>query len=319
MSLLPIDSFSSLIICPRCQTYLKKSNNRYYCQNRSCIYSGELDFTVIDDCPVLVDFEQSILNRDEVLKTSGSSLVNRNNSSFKDKTKRLLFSNPIPYQKSLLFKDLLQEYSENPLILIIGGGSRGRGTEEFYDQSLIQVISFDVYQTPSTQFIADAHNIPLANETVDGVWIQNVLEHVLNPQQVVSEIYRVLKKDGIVYAETPFLQHVHEGAYDFTRFTESGHRWLFKDFELVDSGVVGGLGDQLLWTLDRLVRGIFRSVYLGKAIKLSLFWLRYLDKLIPQEYITDAATSVFFLGKKSPKSISFQDIKAHYKGADKRQ
>ena len=44
--------------------------------------------------------------------------------------------------------------------------------------------------------------------------------------------------DGVVYAETPFLQAVHEGPWDFTRFTESGHRWLFRAFERLDSGVV---------------------------------------------------------------------------------
>ena len=36
---------------------------------------------------------------------------------------------------------------------------------------------------------------------------------------------------GIVYAETPFMQQVHEGAYDFTRYTVLGHRYLFKKFK----------------------------------------------------------------------------------------
>lgn len=318
MSLISLNQISNHLVCPKCKSSLHRNGKKYSCTNSFCLYHNQESFTLIDNCPVLVDFEQSILSRDEVLNTSGSSLINRHNSSIQDKIKRLLFSNSIPYQKAILFKDLLQKGSENPLVLIIGGGLKGRGTEEFYDQPSIQVVSFDVYRTPTTQFIADAHNIPLANETVDGVWIQNVLEHVLEPWQVVSEIYRVLKKDGVVYAETPFLQHVHEGAYDFTRFTESGHRWLFKNFELVDSGVVGGLSDQLLWTLDRLVRGVFRSVALGKAVKLFLFWLRYLDKIIPQEYIIDGASSVFFLGKKSPQSISYMKIKNYYKGADKR-
>ncbi len=53
----------------------------------------------------------------------------------------------------------------------------------------------------------------------------------------MKEIHRVLKDDGIVYADTPFMQQVHEGAYDFTRFTLSGHRWLFKNFALLDSTV----------------------------------------------------------------------------------
>src|SRR5207237_664581 len=31
----------------------------------------------------------------------------------------------------------------------------------------------------------------------------------------------------LVLGDTPFMQQVHEGAYDFTRFALSGHRWLF--------------------------------------------------------------------------------------------
>ncbi len=54
---------------------------------------------------------------------------------------------------------------------------------------------------------------------------------MLEPERVVSEIARVLKPAGMVYSEIPFMQQVHEGAYDFTRFTDSGQRWLFRQFK----------------------------------------------------------------------------------------
>ena len=69
-----------------------------------------------------------------------------------------------------------------------------------------------------------------------------MLEHVLEPELVVAEIHRVLMPDGLVYAGTPFMQQVHEGPYDFMRFTESGHRWLFRRFERLASGATGGPG-----------------------------------------------------------------------------
>jgi ubiquinone/menaquinone biosynthesis C-methylase UbiE len=69
--------------------------------------------------------------------------------------------------------------------------------------------------------VADGHQLPIADGSVDGVWIQAVLEHVLDPSIVVQEIHRVLTPGGVVYAETPFMQPVHEGAYDFTRFSLS--------------------------------------------------------------------------------------------------
>ena len=53
----------------------------------------------------------------------------------------------------------------------------------------------------------------------------------------MKEIYRVLKSDGIVYIETPFMQQVHGGKYDFTRFTYLGHRRLFARFQEIESGI----------------------------------------------------------------------------------
>ena len=60
----------------------------------------------------------------------------------------------------------------------------------------------DVYATQSVDVICDAHYIPYGNGVFDGVWIQAVLEHVLEPSKVVSEIHRVLKDGGVVYADT---------------------------------------------------------------------------------------------------------------------
>src|SRR4029079_11363432 len=113
------------------------------------------------------------------------------------------------------------------------------------------------------------------------VLVQAVLEHVLDPARVVGEIHRVLRPDGLVYAETPFLQQVHAGPYDFTRYTSSGHRYLFRSFEEIAAGPVAGPGTQLLWSVDHLMRGVIRSELAGKLARALFFWLRYFDRLVP--------------------------------------
>ena len=168
-----------------------------------------------------------------------------------------------------------------------------------------------------TQFIADGHQIPLRDASVDAVVIQAVLEHVLDPWQVVTEIHRVLKKDGLVYADTPFMQQVHMGPYDFTRFTESGHRYLFRRFRLIDSGISGGSGTQLLWTIDYVGRSLFRSPRMGTLLKAAMFWLSYLDRLAPVGFQVDNASGVFFLGRRAEHEIAPKDMVAYYKGAQR--
>ena len=104
----------------------------------------------------------------------------------------------------------------------------------------------------TTSLICDAHDIPFADGCFDGVIVQAVLEHVMDPGRCVEEIHRVLGDNGLVYAETPFIQQIHMGRYDFTRYTHSGHRRLFRRFEEIASGPVGGPGMALAWAYQVL-------------------------------------------------------------------
>ncbi|MDN5914088.1 MAG: class I SAM-dependent methyltransferase [Pseudonocardia sp.] len=213
---------------------------------------------------------------------------------------------------------LLTEH-DNPTVLIVGGGSVGIGLETMYQHPDIRLLAFDIYGDDNVQFVADAHDIPLHDGSVDCVVVQAVLEHVLDPWKVVDEIHRVLKPDGLVYAETPFLQHVHEGPYDFTRFTESGHRWLFRRFSRVGSGVVTGPGVQLIWTIEGVVEGVFRSRRMATIVSVAIFWLRYLDRVIPEHYQIDGACCVYFLGRRTENPIAARDMPGHYRGAQHRK
>ena len=139
-----------------------------------------------------------------------------------------------------------------------------------------------------------------------------VLEHVLEPAEVVAEIHRVLRPDGLVYADTPFMQQVHEGPYDFTRFTESGHRWLFRRFETIESGVVAGPGVQLAWSVTYAVRGATRSRIAGALCGAVLEPVGHaLDRIVPREYAVDGASSVYFYGKRSERTLSPREIVDH--------
>jgi SAM-dependent methyltransferase len=203
----------------------------------------------------------------------------------------------------------------SPLLLVIGGGTKGNGVDAIYTDRRPRVVAFDIYRSPLTQFIADAHHIPIASGSVDAVLIQAVLEHVLDPPRVVEEIQRVLRPGGLVYAETPFLQQVHAGPYDFVRYTSSGHRYLFRAFEEISAGAVAGPGTQLLWSLDHAVRGLLRSELAGKLARGLFFWLRYVDHLVPTPFAMDNASAYFFLGRRSDRELTPDEIIEYYRGA----
>lgn len=305
---------SKLLICPVCFQKLVFEDRFIFSEDR------KIKYQYLNDKPVLIDFETSILNIEDYSKLKGVSKIERNeyNNVFKNKLKKLVA--PIHKKTKVNFGKIhsILHNLENPLVLIIGGGTIGKGSECLYNDKNLEIVSFDVYDTSNVQFLADAHNIPLESDSIDCVIIQYVLEHVIDPIQVVNEIHRVLKYNGIVYAETPFLEQVHEGPFDFTRFTESGHRFLFRDFKHIDSGVIAGVGTHLLWSIDYFMRAIFRSRRIGKFFKLILFWLQYFDNIVPKTYNIDGADSVYFFGTKSSEKFHTKQMLEYYQGNDKK-
>jgi SAM-dependent methyltransferase len=158
------------------------------------------------------------------------------------------------------------------------------------------------------------------DSTFDGVVVQAVLEHVVDPGRCVEEMCRVLKDEGLVYAETPFLQQVHGGPYDFTRFTHLGHRRLFRNFVEINSGATAGSGTALAWAyqyflLSFVTSKLARSLVKGVA-RLTSFWLRYFDYyLLGKPGTLDAALGYYFLGKKSRLPLPDREMIKFYRGA----
>ncbi|MFE7856659.1 methyltransferase domain-containing protein [Streptomyces sp. NPDC057403] len=313
MPLVDLSTIQDLLVCPRCRSPLAAGPGGFICSAPSCTYHASPAFPVVGRWPVLVDFEHSVVRRDPVLTADGG--VPAGGAQTLPAPLRRVFKPPnriAARNIDLLLRGLP---GPEPRLLVVGGATVGNGVGRVYEQSRVQVIGFDIVGSAVTQFVADAHRIPLAAASVDGVLIQAVLEHVLDPAQVVAEIHRVLTPDGLVYAETPFLQQVHAGAHDFTRFTASGHRYLFRRFEEIAAGAVAGPGTQLLWSVDHVTRGLTRSASAGRAMRGLLFWLRALDRLVPPDFAEDDASAVYFLGRRREGEMSAREIIGYYRGA----
>lgn len=269
----------------------------------------------VEGQPVLIDFSTSLFRRADF--ESFVPAVNRRRGRVFGLFKGMVTRDP-SYSRKRLEQVIcrVREKSRPARVLIVGGGKVGRGCEPFYRNPEFETVSFDVYPSENTTFVGDGHAMPFRNEVFDLVVVQTVLEHVLDPARVVSEIYRVLKVGGVVYSETPFMQQVHEGAYDFTRFTESGHRWLFRDFHCLDSGALRGCGTQLMWSINYFIAGLFRSRMIGQASKVFYFWLQYLDGICGEKQTVDGCSESFFIGEKrgEPPAV---DIIAYYQGAQR--
>jgi hypothetical protein len=305
-----------LFICPRCGSSVRPERDLWRCSNNDCQYAKE-PFPVVSGRPALVDFENSVIDAGRVCATDGASVIRRKRK-LPEPLVRLIHGRnraaPVAVARMLeLLRADSAADSRRPRILIVGGGQLGSGIESLYNDPTIELIAFDIYASPIVQFIGDGHAIPLADGSIDGVVAEAVLGCVQEPWVVAQEIYRVLRKNGIVFADSAFMQPVCEGPYDFTRFTDSGLRYLFRRFERIDSGAVAGAGTALLWSIGYFARALTRSLAFGRLIQLCFFWLRYTDAILDTRCSIDAASGVFFLGRKALLT-ALEDWESYYQG-----
>jgi len=101
------------------------------------------------------------------------------------------------------------------------------------------------------------HPLPLEAATYDHALLINVLEHVYEYRQLISEAARVVRPKGNVVIVVPFLFPIHPSPQDFWRFSASALR---KECEAVGLSVE---------TLVPLGNGVFSAQYL------------MLDRLLP--------------------------------------
>jgi len=312
-----------VFVCPICKFSLEKNlKKKYlYCKNKKCKLFNE-NFKLYDDIPVIIPFgfQDCIFKKTEEERFINLGSKNRGKSKkivkFKNLFRRLIYGENSKTNKN--FESLNNVLEKNSKILIIGGGSIGIGMNDFLKNCKsknIRVESLDVYYSENITTIADAHYLPFANQSFDAVVVQAVLEHVLNPERVVFEIYRVLNKGGYVYSETPFMQSIHEGPFDFYRFSHSAHRWLFRKFEEIESGAHQGGFSSLLFISSHVLSGIFRNKKIGIIVRIIFTrFCSILDNLLSQTSNIDVASGCFFFGKKSIKTIQENQIVDYYRG-----
>jgi len=309
-------ALNDLIRCPRCGAP-SPDVGAEPCGRTHC----PRPFPVVGGQPVLVDFAESVIDRGRVVETAAVSLIPGREAGPLRRWLRAATggTNRLAPANARRFLDAVKRLAPRPRVLVVGGGTVGPGIDVLAADGGAELVAFDVYASPHTRFVADGHAIPLIDGAVHGVWIQAVLEHVVEPQRVAGEIGRVLVEGGIVYAETPFLQAVHEGAYDFTRFTHSGHRWLFRAFEEIDSGPVGGPGTALLWAIRGVMRGLTRSDPAATLLTLPFAWVALFDRLVARPARIDSAWGVYFLGRKTATAaLTHRSLVAYYAGGGPR-
>lgn len=256
---------------------------------------------VLDDPEQVQEYFKSSAAMGKILQRMDAEYQGGKQSKFKSFLKNnfwtRLKSNDYRSQAS---KDWLERivYSQtgDALCLSLGGGPN-RISDHFTN------LNIGLY--PEVDIVADAHRLPYADDSVDAIYHEAVLEHLHTPHIAVGEMLRVLKRGGRILSITPFLHEYHGYPHHYCNFTLTGHVNLYKTagFTILDSGTCVGPMN----TLNSLnLRGI--DLFLPKVMKVFLkgifkffgiLLIRPLDKIFnknPDSHIL--ATTTFVAAEK---------------------
>jgi SAM-dependent methyltransferase len=210
-------------------------------------------------------------------------------------------------QKHLdMVPSFLARWGPEARVLNVGGRSQG------YAEN---VITLDLSAFPGTDLCGDAHRLPFADSSFDGVLCIAVLEHLYRPWVAVDEIVRVLKPGGELYVEAPFMQPYHDDPGDYYRYTVPGLEALFDRFDRLDSGIVCGPASAVTWIAYEFWATLFdrqgdlettrarpasRLYWLARRMGQVLFMpLKYLDRWLDhREHAFVIASGVYFAGRR---------------------
>lgn len=143
-----------------------------------------------------------------------------------------IFTNPFFLVRKNLYiqvKELAKELSGN--VLDFGCGCKPYQKYFSHCSSYIGCdieISGHGHENENIDVFYDGRKLPFENDHFDGVFSTEVFEHIFNLEEIVIEINRIMKKDGILLITVPFVWNEHEVPYDCARYTSFGIKTLLE-------------------------------------------------------------------------------------------
>lgn len=178
----------------------------------------------------------------------------------------------------------------------------GCGNQEHDDPNIIRT---DVLLHPFVDAVADVHELPVQDNSVDFVFSGAVFEHLRNPFAAAREIRRVLKPGGYVYADWNFVFAYHGYPHHYFNASLQGIRQAFDSFRELRAGVAPfqGPGYALRQVLETYLAGLPDDLPMDRELRRAIgqvlgFPLADVDTRMTTEALERTAAGVYFFGVK---------------------
>lgn len=186
----------------------------------------------------------------------------------------------------------------NMTILDIGGGNKNSSYHKILSKKGNKFIAVDISDNCDYKVNLEYGKLPFEDNSQEVIFCFNVMEHIFNYQNLLDEIYRVLKPQGKLYFYVPFLVNKHADPYDFFRYTDNALIKLFQNtgFQEIKIETLYGSGKNVHSSISWVISNNKLS-YLGKALNVvsgvcSSIW----DKVLNNFNLTRTINQKYILG-----------------------
>jgi SAM-dependent methyltransferase/uncharacterized protein YbaR (Trm112 family) len=297
------DKLAQILACPDCKSPIDLQPDGIICKECGSPYQ------VLSGVPVLIKKDSPVLEWYDPAKSTRPTQGNPLKRRLLALRRALLPSQRVWTRKSQqVMTRMLQD--KNPdapdcHIVLIGAGDDPVYTRLL--QPYRDIIRCGLSHRGKTTLACDVCDLPFVHEQADLIFSSSVLEHVYDVAQAVSEMHRVLRPGGYVYAEIPFLRAYHMIPHDYQRYTISGIEALFRrhGFETLDVGICSGPFTALVLFLTDFARSMLsfsRPIQMAAytALSLLLHPMKYLDRWVENaEWAEINACNFYYLGMKA--------------------
>jgi len=119
----------------------------------------------------------------------------------------------------------------------------------------------------------NGEKLPFTDNSFEGIICNQVLEHVFEPDLLLTEFNRVLKSGGKLLLTVPFIWDEHEQPFDYARYTQYGISYILKKngFTIIKQSKTGANAGIIFQIIN---------AYLYKQIKINNHLIKILSSLI---------------------------------------
>ena len=123
--------------------------------------------------------------------------------------------------------------------------------------------------------------LPFEAEYFDSIFSSEVFEHLFNVEDILFELYRVMKYNGKIFVTCPFVWNEHEVPIDYARYTQFALKYLFEKngFHIV---VMDKSGNYITTLAQMLVLYMLTLKKLRPFIRITNWLAMFLEKRLPK-------------------------------------